>query len=110
MNNKSKTIKFALFIIICLTAFFINNYYGNLGLYPMDSLSIVDTGYSILKGKHPFKDFWVFSGPLLDYIQALFFKILGLKLSSLVYHSSLFNVIISGLFFLVLILVLFRSG
>ena len=37
------------------------------------TFSFMDTGNSILYGKYPIRDFWIFSGFLLDYIQALFF-------------------------------------
>ena len=86
-----------------LFAFIINTYYGNLGLFPIDSLSFFDTGYLILKEKYPVKDIWVISGIFGDYIQAIFFSLFGLKWSSYVYHASFFNVLISISFFYLLL-------
>ena len=31
----------------------------------------------ILLDEHPFKDYWIVSGPFLDYFQALFFYLFG---------------------------------
>ena len=99
MFIKTLSQKLILFLIISFVAFFVNNYYGNLGLFPLDSLGFLDSGYSILKNKHPFKDFWIISGPVLDYTQAIFFKLFGLKWSSFIYHASFFNVLVSSVFF-----------
>jgi len=103
MFIKTISPKLILFLIISFFAFFINNYYGNLGLFPLDSLGFLDSGYSILKNKHPFKDYWIISGPVLDYIQAIFFKLFGLNWSSFIYHASFFNALVSSVFFFTLI-------
>ena len=85
INNKN--IKIVLFLLLSIFSILINNHYGNIGVFPIDTLGFFDTAYSILLDKHPFKDFWIFTGPLVDYIQALFFKIFGLKWSSYVLHA-----------------------
>ena len=56
---------------------FINYFFSNIGVYPIDTFSFFDSGYLITKGYHPIRDFWVISGLLIDYIQALFFLIFG---------------------------------
>ena len=99
MTINNKNIKFVLFLLLSIFSISINNFYGNIGIFPMDTLGFFDTAYSILLDKHPFKDFWVFSGPLVDYIQAAFFKLFGLKWSSYVLHASVFNLIISVFIF-----------
>ena len=93
INNNN--IKIVLFLLLSIFSILINNFYGNIGIFPMDTLGFFDTAYSILLDKHPFKDFWIFSGPLVDYIQAIFFKLFGLKWSSYVLHASVFNLIIA---------------
>ena len=35
---------------------------GNRGVYPIDSFSHFDSGFRILNGEHPFKDYWIVSG------------------------------------------------
>ena len=61
----------------------INQYYGNRGAFPMDSFFHFDAAYRILNGEHPFKDFWVVSGPIVDYIQATFFLYIWSQLAEL---------------------------
>ena len=83
--------KFFLSIIILVFAFYINFHYSNIGLYPIDTFSFFDTGYNVTKGYHPIKDYWVISGILVDYIQAIFFYIFGTNWNSYVFHSSFFK-------------------
>jgi len=67
------------FIILILFSILINQYYGNKGVFPVDSFSHFDTGFRILLGEHPFKNYWIISGPLVDYIQAIFFYFFGVS-------------------------------
>ena len=46
---------------------------GNRGVYPIDSFSHFDSGFRILNGEHPFKDYWIVSGFLLITFKVLFF-------------------------------------
>ena len=73
-EKKKKT-----FYIIVLLIFSIlfNQYYGYKGIYPIDSFFPFNSGYDILNGFFPFKDYWTRTSPFIDLIQALFFKILG---------------------------------
>ena len=79
MNIKSSPVKFILSILLSILAFYINYYYANKGLYPIDTFSFFDSAYYITEGQHPIKDFWVISGIFIDYLQALFFYIFGSK-------------------------------
>ena len=72
-NKESFYISF-LFIFALL----INQYYGNRGIFPTDSFSHFDTGFRILLDEHPFRDYWIVSVPLVDYLQAFFFIYLEL--------------------------------
>jgi len=82
-------------LLISVYAFVINWISGNLGVMPIDTFSFFDTGFSITKGKYPIRDFWIFSGLLLDYLQALFFYIMGDNWTAYVTHACFFNIIIS---------------
>lgn len=82
-------------ILISFYAFLVNWVSGNVGVMPIDTFSFMDTGNSILYGKYPIRDFWIFSGFLLDYIQALFFILFGKNWAAYVSHASFFNIIIS---------------
>ena len=99
MNYKIFTLKLFLYILIAIFAFYVNYFYANKGLFPIDSFSFFDSGYNVANGKHPIKDFWVISGILIDYIQAVFFYIFGFNWNAYVFHASTFNAGISLLFF-----------
>ena len=97
--NKSVSFKLILYTLLAIFAFYINYFYANKGLYPIDTFTFFDAGYYITEGQHPVKDFWVISGVLVDYIQAIFFNIFGLNWNAYVFHSSFFNLGISIFFF-----------
>ena len=89
-------------IIIIFFSFFINYHYGNIGVYPLDTFAFLDTSYNILIGNEPFRDFWVTTGPFVDYLQAIFFKLFGIKWLSFVIHASFVNTVVSISFYLLL--------
>ena len=92
-----------LFIVfLFLFSLLINQYYGNQGIFPVDSFSHFDSGFRILLGEYPFKDFWVVSGPLVDYLQAIFFYCFGVNWQSYILHASLFNAILTVATFFIL--------
>ena len=78
-------------LILILFSLLINQYYGNRGIFPVDSFAHFDAGFRILLGEHPFKDYWIVSGPFIDYIQAIFFYLFGVSWQSYVLHASLIN-------------------
>ena len=81
---------------ICLFLFSIsiNQYYGYIGVHPIDTFLFFDPGYRTLNGYFPFKDYWAITGPLLDIIQSIFFKIFSVSWFSYILHASVFNFII----------------
>ena len=91
LSNK----KFFLFSFLFLFSILINQYYAGRGIFPIDSFLIFDAAYNITLGNHPFKDYWLITGPFLDYIQALFFLIFGVNWFSYVLHASLLNSILT---------------
>ena len=82
-------------IILFFFSISINQHYGYIGVFPLDTFLFFDSGYRTLNGYFPFKDYWVITGPLLDIIQSIFFKIFGVSWFSYVLHASVFNFIIS---------------
>ena len=82
-------------LLLFLFALLINQYYGNRGVFPIDSFLHFDAGYRILKGDDPFKDYWVMAAPLVDYLQAVFFYFFGLTWKSYIFHASLINGILT---------------
>jgi len=73
----------------------VNQYYGNKGVFPVDSFMHFDNGFRILLGEYPFKNFWTVSGPIIDYIQSIFFYFLGVNWQIYILHASLFNAVLS---------------
>ena len=85
-------------LLICLLGLFsfsINYYSGFIGVMPMDNFVLYNGGYRVLNGYIPFTDYWLVTGPLLDYLNAFFFLINGVSWKSYIIHSSIFNLIIS---------------
>ena len=76
---------------LILISLIINQYYAYQGVLPVDSFSTFNSGYDILNGSIPFKDYWVLKGIILDFIQAGFFKVFGVSWFSYALHSSTFN-------------------
>jgi len=84
--------------LFCSSIFF-NQYYGSVGIQPIDSFFPFNSGYDVLNGYFPFKDYWTITGPFIDVVQALFFKIFGISWFSYVLHASIFNFIFTMFFF-----------
>ena len=99
MNNKFNFLKIFLGFFLIVFSFYINYFYANKGLYPIDSFSFFDTGFYVTIGQHPIKDFWIISGIFVDYIQALFFLLFGENWNSYIYHASFFNSFLALFFF-----------
>ena len=91
--HKKKKI-FLSFILFFFSILF-NQYYGYIGILPIDSFLVFNSGYDFLNGKLPFIDYWTIKEPLLDAIQAIFFKIFGVSWFSYVLHASAINALIS---------------
>ena len=58
---------------VALFSFGANFYYSHIGVNPPDNFVLYNGGYRILNGYIPFKDYWLITGPLLDYLNAFFF-------------------------------------
>ena len=80
---------------IVIYAYYINWFSGNIGIIPIDSFGFLDTGYSILKGKLPIRDFWIFTGLLVDYMGSFFLWLFGNNWNSYLLHAGFMNVIAS---------------
>jgi hypothetical protein len=85
---------------ILIYAYLVNWFSGNIGVIPIDSFGFLDTGHSILKGHLPIRDFWIFTGLLVDYMEAIFLNFLGNNWNSHIAHSSFMNIIATtGVFY-----------
>ncbi len=89
-------------IFTFIFAILICHYTGNRGVFPIDSFSHFDSGYRILNGDHPFRDYWIVSGFLVDYLQSIIFYFLGINWQTYIFNASLINGSVSLLFYLLL--------
>ena len=94
-NLNFENIKIFYLLIIFFFSIFVNQYYGYIGVFPIDTFLFFDSGNRVLNGEFPIKDFWAVSGLTNDFIQALIFKIFGVSWFSYVLHASLMNFLIA---------------
>lgn len=92
---KLNFIEFFYLIIVIFFSFTINQYYGFVGINPLDQFTIFNSGYLFINDNLPFRDYWTVTGPLLDIIQKYFFIIFGLNWTTYVLHASIFNVLLA---------------
>jgi len=78
---------------VLLYAYLVNWYSGNIGIMPIDSFGFLDTGHSIIDGHLPIRDFWIFTGLLVDYMEAAFLYSFGNNWNSHLAHSSFMNIV-----------------
>ena len=83
----------AVLLGILTYAYLVNWQSGNIGVMPIDTFGFLDTGYSILKGHLPIRDFWIFTGLIVDYMEAAFLYLLGNNWNSHLAHSSFMNIV-----------------
>ena len=91
MRKKINHVEIIFLIGISFIAFFINFYTASRGVFPVDTFLHYDNGFRIILGENPIKDYWIVHGFLIDYLQAIFFKIFGNSWTSYIIHSSIFN-------------------
>ena len=90
-RKKNNIISLGIYFFLAIISFSINFYIASSGVYPVDTFIHYDSGFRILLGEHPIKDYWIVHGFLIDYIQAIFFKIFGYNWYAYIIQSSLFN-------------------
>ena len=86
-------------IITFLIGLIINQYVGNRGIFPIDSFSHFDTGYRVLNGEFPFRDYWAVSGPFLDFFQSFLYSMFGVTWQTYLLNGSILNGLITALSF-----------
>ncbi len=101
IKNKNLLSKSLIIFLIFFSIIF-NQYYGYIGILPIDSFLIFNSGYDVMNGYYPFKDYWTIKEPFIDLIQAIFFKLFGVSWFSYVFHASIFNCMITVFTFFLL--------
>ena len=99
MQISNKFFSLNIYLVLIVFSFSINFYFASYGVEPMDSFVLFNGGFKVLNGLIPFKDYWLVTGPLMDYLNALFFGIFEVSWRSYIIHSSLANCLISILIY-----------
>lgn len=99
MQKTNKFYYLSLYLILIIFSFSVNFYYSSFGIEPVDSFVLFNGGFKVFNGLIPFKDYWLVTGPLMDYLNAFFFKIFDVSWKSYIIHSSLTNSLITILIF-----------
>jgi multisubunit Na+/H+ antiporter MnhF subunit len=66
---------------------------GVRGFFALDQSIVFDGSYRLLAGQIPFKDFVCAFGPVVFWLQALLFKLLGVNYGTYVFTAALLNVL-----------------
>ena len=82
-------------LLIFLSSFIANYYYGSVGVFPIDKFAFFDSANFINKGYLPIRDYWTSNGFLVDLLQSIFFKFFGVNWYAYLLHSSILNFIFS---------------
>ena len=91
--NKVKKNYYIFLLILFSVA--INQYFGNRGVFPVDSFAFFDTGFRVLNNQFPFKDYWVVSGPFIDFFQSILFFVFGVNWQAYILHASILNALLT---------------
>ena len=94
MVNKNLNINISYTVIIICVAIAINQYFGNIGVFPIDSFFPFNASYEILNNKYPFRDYWTITGPFMDVTQAILFYLFGVNWTIYVLHASIVNAVL----------------
>lgn len=102
MNTSFIQKKSLIIFLLAITAFSINQYFGYVGIMPLDSFLVFNSAYDIFLGFTPFKDFWSIKEVFIDLMQFALFKIFGVSWFVYVMHASLMNALLVISTFLIL--------
>jgi 4-amino-4-deoxy-L-arabinose transferase-like glycosyltransferase len=78
---------------ILVSAFLLTYVTGQRGFYPFDQSIVFDGSYRILEGQVPYKDFVLPFGPAAFWLQAFFFKVLGVTYLAYIVGAASVNVL-----------------
>lgn len=83
----------SILVIIAIFSFFLSLKAGERGFFAFDQSIVFDGSYRILSGQVPYKDFIMPIGPMVFWLQAIFFKAFGINYFSYLVCAAFINVI-----------------
>lgn len=102
-KKKIFNLNFFIVFFIFFFSFLINSYYASTGVFPIDTFAHYDSGYRILNNQYPTREYWITSGIFIDFLESIFFRLMGVTWATHLFHSSIINGFISITFYFVLI-------
>ena len=90
-----KTLEISLVSLVIIISFSLNFYFGHQGLMPLDDLQNFNSGFRVLNGDFPFRDYYSITGPILDIWQGNIYKIFGVSWQSFLLQASIMNCLYS---------------
>jgi hypothetical protein len=82
-----------LLVALSILALYLTVKAGQRGFYPFDQSIVFDGAYRLLQGQIPYKDFVLPFGPAAFWVQAFFFRILGVDYSAYLAGSACTNLL-----------------
>ncbi len=89
----NRKIDWLFIILICAFAFGLNLMCGQRGFFAFDQSIIFDGGYRIYAGQKPYRDFFIPTGPIVFWLQSIFFRLGGINYFIYILHASVINVL-----------------
>ncbi|MFZ1946651.1 MAG: hypothetical protein WAW06_03835 [bacterium] len=80
-------------VALCALAFLLTWKAGFRGFYPFDQSIVFDGGYRVASGQVPYRDFVMPFGPVAFWLQAMFFRTLGVSYAAYVAGAAVVNVL-----------------
>ena len=94
MYSKKLKIEIGSYFFLGIFSFYFNYLIGSRGVFPIDTFVHFDSSSRILKNEIPIRDFWIVHGLVVDYLQSIFFKFLGINWNAYLIHASIFNAVV----------------
>ncbi|MFH1888620.1 MAG: hypothetical protein ABH806_00850 [Candidatus Omnitrophota bacterium] len=91
IDSRNRILPCLIFLALSIFAFFLTFKAGERGFFAFDQSIVFDGGYRILSGQIPYKDFIMPVGPVAFWIQAAFFKVMGVSYFSYIFTSASIN-------------------
>jgi len=92
-SKLSRKLFYVLSASILVFSFFFCLESGSRGFFPFDQSIVFDGSYRIVSGQIPYRDFILPYGPVTFYIQALFFKLMGVNYFAYIFGAAVINVV-----------------
>ena len=92
MDRKiGRVLETAFLVLLVVFAFWMTFRAGERGLFGFDQSIVFDGGYRVLRGQVPYRDFIIPIGPVVFWIQALFFALFGVEYHTCILAAAFFN-------------------